>query len=382
MKKLWILLLLLVLLLSGCTTKPITEEPTEEDPIVLLEKEGLNSSYIEWYGRHAYLNEAEYFYHTATGFKIEFYGRVLDINLQLEEKNNDIYYAYAKDGEDLLTSGVFVQSDLESTLRIEFDTYDHHTVEVVKLSEPEDGLTSVKKVTTNGYLKEVTPIDNQLHFLLIGASGISGHGALGSPGQERTTANSSSLHAFGYLTAAYFNGSYEFVANSGWGLAFGYNDRTGEDNIAKAYDFIGIDSDQQIIDIPYDHVKQPDFIIINIGGNDYTAVINRLTGFEKSEKIQEFKTAVANFIFKLRADAPTAHILWTMTEGSLNGTAANEVISQLGENDRMFVHMVIIKQVGDDGDLAGANNHASYITHQKSAQLLIDFIEDNIQTNQ
>jgi len=183
------------------------------------------------------------------------------------------------------------------------------------------------------------------------------------------------LHAFGYLTAAHFNGSYEFVANSGWGLAFGYNDRTGEDNIAKAYDYIGIDSDQQIIDIPYDHFKQPDFIIINIGGNDYTAVINRLTGLEKSEKIQEFKTAVANFIFKLRTDAPTAHILWTMTEGSLNGTAANEVISQLGENDKSFIHMVIIKQVGDDGDLAGADNHASYITHQKSAQLLINFIE-------
>jgi len=90
MKKLWILLLLGVLLLSGCTVKPITEETTEEDPISLLEKEGLNSSYIQWYGRHTYLNEVEYFYHTATGFKIEFYGRVLDIYLLLEDKNNDI----------------------------------------------------------------------------------------------------------------------------------------------------------------------------------------------------------------------------------------------------------------------------------------------------
>ena len=59
-----------VLLLSGCTVKPITEETTEENPISLLEKEGLNSSYIQWYGRHTYLNEVEYFYHTATGFKI------------------------------------------------------------------------------------------------------------------------------------------------------------------------------------------------------------------------------------------------------------------------------------------------------------------------
>jgi len=374
MTKLWILLLSLGFFLSGCSVESVIEEPTEES-IKVLEKSELNSSYIEWYGRHAYQNEREYFYHTATGFRLEFYGRVLDIELRLEDKNHDIYYSYAKDGEDLLTSGVYVQSEFESTLRIEFDTYDHHVVELVKRSEPEDGLTSLHRISTNGYLKEVTIPEDQPHFLLIGASGISGHGALGSPGQARTTENSSSLHAFGYLTAAHFEGSYEFVSNSGWGLAFGYNDVSGEDNIVKAYDYIGIDPDQQIIDITYDHAKQPDFIIINIGGNDYTAVINKLSGFAKTEKILEFKAAVADFIFKLREDAPEAHILWTMTEGSQNGTAANEVINQLSALDKAFVHMVIIKQVGDDGDLAGANNHASFITHQKSTQLLIDVIE-------
>ena len=374
MTKIWILLLGLGFVLSGCSVEPVIEEPTEES-IKVLEKSELNSSYIEWYGRHAYQNEREYFYHTATGFRLEFYGRVIDIELRLEDKNHDIYYSYAKDGEDLLTSGVFVQSEFESTLRIEFDTYDHHVVELVKRSEPEDGLTSLHRISTNGYLKEVTIPEDQPHFLLIGASGISGHGALGSPGQARTTENSSSLHAFGYLTAAHFEGSYEFVSNSGWGLAFGYNDVSGEDNIVKAYDYIGIDPDQQIIDITYDHTKRPDFIIINIGGNDYTAVINKLSGFAKTEKILEFKAAVADFIFKLREDAPEAHILWTMTEGSQNGTAANEVINQLSALDKAFVHMVIIKQVGDDGDLAGANNHASFITHQKSTQLLIDVIE-------
>lgn len=382
MTKLWILLLFFAFIFSGCSVEPALEEPTEENPVFMLEKTELNSSYIEWYGRHAYQDEKEYFYHTASGFKIEFYGRVLDIELVLENKNNDIHYSVAKDGEDLLTSEIFIQKNIESTLRVEFDTYDHHVVEVVKRSEPEDGLTSVKRIITNGFLKEVDLIENQLHFLLIGASGISGHGALGSPGQARSTANSSSLHSFGYLTAAFFQGSYEFVSNSGWGLAFGYNDTSGENNIAKAYEYIGIDLDQNIIDIPYDHLKVPDFIIINIGGNDYTAVINKLSGFAKTEKILEFKTAVANFILKLRSDAPSAHILWTMTEGSLNGNAANDVINQLSESDKAFVHMVIIKQVGDDGDLEGANHHASFITHQKSAQNLIDVINDILSTKE
>ncbi|MBU1143713.1 MAG: hypothetical protein KKH92_08735 [Firmicutes bacterium] len=374
MKKV-LILLLMIFTLAGCSQTDDTEEPTE-DYIKLLDKENLNSSYIEWYGRHIVQNNRVYFYHTATGFKVLFHGRVLNITMHLEDKNHDIYYSVGKDGEDLVSSEVFVQSDEISILTIEFDSYADHTVEVVKRSEPEDGITSIESIETNGYFKEVLTNDEQPHFLIMGASGISGHGALGSPGQPRTTLNSSSLHAFGYLTAKAFRGSYEFVANSGWGLKFGYNDPSGEVNIAKAYDYIGIDHNQDIVEIEYNHAKVPDYIIINLGGNDYTAVINRLSGFDKTEKILEFKQEVASFILKLRSDAPNAHILWTMTEGSQNGTAANEVFAQLSEDDKAFVHMVIIQQVGDDEDLAGANGHASYITHQKSAQNLIDVIND------
>jgi len=380
MKKILILLLML-LTLSGCSPAEITEEPSTEEYIKLLNKENLNSTYIHWYGRYIVQNDRVYFYHTATGFKVKFHGRVLNITMHLEHKNNDIYYSIGKDNEDLVSSEVYVQSEAKSILTIEFDSYSDHTVEVIKRSEPEDGITSIESMETNGYFKEVAINDEKPHFLIMGASGISGHGALGSPGQPRTTLNSSSLHAFGYLTAKAFQGSYEFVSNSGWGLKFGYNDLTGEKNIAKAYEYIGIDNNQDIVEIEYDHAKVPDYIIINLGGNDYTAVINKLSGFEKTEKILEFKAAVASFILKLRSDAPNAHILWTMTEGSQNGTAANEVINQLAESDKAFVHMVIIKQVGDDGDLAGANNHASYITHQKSAQILVNKIIELSENN-
>ena len=381
MKKIGIVVLLLtILFVVGCVNVPEETPLTEEPTLSVIETEALNSSYVSWYGRAHYQDEQMFFYHSATGFKLSFYGRVVEIEFLLLEKINDIYYSVAKDGEDLLTSDTFVQSDGTSSLFVEFDTYDFHTIEVVKRSEPEDGITAVKKITTNGYFIEVEKED-QPHFLIIGASGISGHGALGSPGQQRSTANSSSLHSFGYLTAHAFNGSYEFVSSSGWGLAFGFNDRSGQSNIAKAYDYVGINPNREIVDVLYDHEIVPDYIIINIGGNDYTSVINRLTGFERSEKVLEFKGAVAAFILKLRAQAPDAHILWTMTEGSMNGKAAREVIDMLDLEDRDFVHVVIIKQVGEDCDLAGANNHASYATHQKSAQNLIDQINAILNTN-
>lgn len=190
----------------------------------------------------------------------------------------------------------------------------------------------------------------------------------------RTTENSSSLHSFGYLTASHFNATYEFVSNSGWGLAFGFNDITGKHNIFKAYDSIGISANQEVLDISYNHIKVPDVVIVNIGGNDYSAVINKLSGFDKEDKINEFKDKVSTFILKLRQDAPRAHIFWTMTEGSFNGTAASQVINLLDKEDLKYVHVVIIKKVGEDGDPIGANNHSSYITHMKSSENLIEAI--------
>ncbi len=374
MKKRSILIILMGIFLSACQVNdtPLIPDVTQTKT---LESNQLTSDFVVWFGRHTYLNEQVYYYHTATGFKVEFYGRLIEIEMKLENKQNDIYYSISKNGEDILEGDVFVQSDALENIIIEFDSFDHHTLEVIKRSEPEDGVTSIQRITTNGYFKTVTTDDDHPHFLIMGASGISGHGALGQQGQPRTTENSSSLHAFGYLSARAFNGSVEFVSSSGWGLRFGFNDLSGQDNIARAYDYVGIDPSREIINIEHDHgINVPDYIIINLGGNDYNAVINKLTGFARTEAILEFKEAVAAFILELRKNAPEAHIIWTMTSGSQNGSAAKEVILLLDDIDQAFVHVVVIQQVGQGGDPIGANQHASYETHQKSAQNIIDLI--------
>ncbi len=377
MKRILIAILLSIsLMLTGCETELGTVTPTDTDEkISYLEKEDLKSDYISWYGRHQTLVDQEYFYYTATGFKASFTGRIIDVTLSLTDKHNNIYFSVTKDDESLLDEQVLVLSDETQTFRVTFDTYEDHVIQVVKRSEPEDGITSLVSLETNGEFNKIVEQEEAPHFLIIGGSGISGHGALGSAGQARTTENSSSLHSFGYLTASSFDGSYEFVSNSGWGLAFGYNDRTGTTNITTAYESIGIDPNQDVIDVQYDHSVIPDIIIVNIGGNDYTSVINRLSGFEKEEKIAEFKAKVGEFILTLREDAPNAHIFWTMTSGSLNGTAALSVFGLLDPEDQPYIHMVVIKATGEDGDPVGANGHSSYITHQKSAAILVEAIE-------
>lgn len=367
------IVVLFVLILSACQPKAEEDPNDQQDKIKVLEKESLLSDYIQWYGRTLYEDDEVHFYYTATGFKIHFTGSAVIITLGLSAKQDDIYFSLAKDGESLLDSSVLILDKTTQSFTITFEEYGVHEIELVKRSEPEDGVTSLLSIETNGEFHPVEQTEAP-HFLIIGGSGISGHGALGEPWEDRSTSNSSSLHSFGYLTAIRFQGSFEFVSSSGWGLAFGYNDRTGETNIQDAYESVGINSYRQIIDVPYNHQVIPDVIIVNIGGNDYTSVINQLTGFDKENKIQEFKTAVATFILKLRADAPEAHIFWTMTSGSINGTAAESVINLLSEEDKQFVHLVVIKSIGADGTPVGANGHASYETHLLSAQILIDQI--------
>ena len=95
-----LILVMGLMILSACEKDEIID-PIIPDKIDVLENELLISEYIEWYGRVETLNEKVYFYYTATGFKIEFTGRVVDITLSLEDKNNDIYFSVGKDGESL-----------------------------------------------------------------------------------------------------------------------------------------------------------------------------------------------------------------------------------------------------------------------------------------
>ncbi|MDR2822664.1 MAG: hypothetical protein LBV58_03845 [Acholeplasmatales bacterium] len=374
MKKTIILLLLIFSAFVSYSCVNI-DEPIIDDSenIKLLTGTDLTSEYIIWNGRHLFKDDRQYFYNTATGFIICFDGREVIISLILENSNQDIYFSIFKDKEVLLDSNVFSISDSEDIL-ISFDEPGIHYIELVKRSEPQDGETSLKSIETNGTFKKIEK-EEKPHFLLLGASGISGHGALGLPNTPRSTANSSSLHSFGYLTAKNFNGTVEFVSNSGWGVAFGFNNQSTTNNILNAYDYYGISSSEKLIGENYEHNNYiPDVIIVNAGGNDYSAVINKLTGFEKQNKIDEFKAAVFSLLMKLRTDAPDALIIWTMTSGSLNGNAALSVINQLEQVDKAHIHMIVIKDVGE-GAPAGANGHCSYLTHQLSAEVLSDAIE-------
>jgi hypothetical protein len=352
------------------TTSNITSTQTEN--VKILENELLHSDYIYYQGRHSYnaSKKVETIYHTSSGFDLSFIGTSLTIEFDLVG-NSTVYFMVSLDEEILPEGKRFSINKNKLTVQL-FTNLENtnHNITLLKDSEPEDGLTSIKNIKTDGTFL-LYQNSERLKFLCLGASGISGHGSIGLPDTGRTTLNSSSLHSFGYLTARMYKAEVAFVAQSGWGLKWGYNDKSGNVNIRTALDYIGIDQTQKIVDIPYDITEyQADYIIVNVGGNDYSSTINNASGSTQVTMINQFKESVAETCSYLLTKLPKAKIIWTYTSGSKNGLAAISAFSTLSASEQSRIFPTIIKQVGEDGDPEGADNHCSVYSHLKSAQLI------------
>jgi hypothetical protein len=382
-------MILLVATLFACetiksTTSSVstTSHLTSGEDISSLKELSLNDSpLVRWIGRTHYdeIESARKFYYTGTGFVVKFIGTELTITLS--GTNTDVstkrpYFTVSVDDEVAPVGRTFILTQPEMTLTVaEGLTYGEHTVTFLKRSEAEDSTNSISSISTDGFFQTAPPASDY-KVLIIGGSGISGHGNLGTQYTSCTTANSDSLQSFGYLTARALQADFQFVSASGWGLVWGYNatNRNGTVNIRTAFDKIGIGDDSELIDIEYDHQEFiPDIIIVNIGGNDYTDYVLKQTGDALVLAKLQFRQAVAEFVTHLHTLYPDARILWTHT-GSQNGSEAAVAIGDLDPKSD-YTSVVIINKVGSEGDPIGADNHASVITHQKIANALVSLIQ-------
>jgi hypothetical protein len=336
---------------------------------------------IRWLGRtHFVSNEdKQYFYHTGTGFSIRFYGTSLTIEIHATNTDSSSkrpYFIVSLDDEIAPEGKVVYLTEATTSLTlVEGLEVGEHVITFLKRSEPIDSTTAISSIETDGYFLSPPPA-SLINVLILGGSGISGHGNLGIPNTARTTANSDSTQAFGYLTARALQAEFQFVAASGWGLKWGHNpsNRNGTVNIRTAFNTIGIQTNEELVDIPFDTQSFiPTYIIVNLGGNDFDAHIANLEGAAIGLAKAEFRAAVAEFVTTLHALYPQAIILWTHT-GSQNGVEADAAIGDVDPR-HTYVHVVVIPKVGSDGDLEGAAGHASVKTHQRTAIELVEFIQ-------
>ncbi len=383
MKKISIvsIMMLSLLFVFGCDTQTTPSEKA----MTKLSARDLKDDYVLWHGRTHYNTETEhmYFYHTASGFTVTFEGTALTIDIHATNTENlalrPCFSVLIND--QMVDEGYVIALESPSSTITLIDDLDYgiHTVQLIKRSEARDSMTSITRIETDGtFLPTYNTFD--MNILVLGASGVSGNGVFGSLGTPRTTENSSSLHAFPYKTASALNADIAYVASSGWGLKWGFNptNENGTVNIRSAFEKVGIDDNQMLVDINYDfHDFIPDFIIINLGGNDYNAHISTLSGEARLSAEQSFQEAVIECVTTLNALYPNAVIFWTHTSSN-NGLLASTVLSDL-DPTRTFVETITIHSPGAFGDPVGSGNHASQITHQRNAALIIERIQARLQ---
>ena len=372
-------LLMSMLTLVGCRE----EEPEVQNVNLLLAEDMLSAdkAYVKLEGRYDYTEPSGSdpgrinLYHTASGFTVQFTGTALYAEFYSEitgdsQKHNP-YYNVAVDDEVLPTTAedrTFCLTGGQQRITIvESLPYGEHTVKCLKMSEPYDALTSIVLMETDGsFVERDAAYDaGNFRFMFVCASGGSGHGSLGysenGGNLGRTTANSSSLHAFNYLTARMFDADVQFVANSGWGVSYP-KDRS----ILDVLDYSGITISNHVSGAQetatWDHQRWiPDVIIFNIGGNDTTA-----NGFEKAT----YQKEVVQLVKRLHELYPKAYMIWTHTNSNA-GKYAVSALTDAGIMKESYIQVAIIPKVGADGTV-GANNHNSIATHIATADILKD----------
>ena len=377
------LIMAVILFVSGCSFG--NSDKTDSQDVSYIAGETLNdSSVVRWIGRTEYSQSEEkvYTYFTATGFTVNFTGTSLYVKYSATNTDSDVnrpYFVCMVDGQTAEEGASFCLTSPTQTVKVLSNLENgNHSATILKRSEPENSLTAVCEIFTDGVFLKPSE-HNGLRFQIIGSSGISGHGCLGSPSEDWTTANSSSLQGFGYLAAQKFGAECQFASASGMGMVWSYR---GVSPMPQTYEATGLiasyNSNGSTKSVSahgnWDHTKwTPDVVIANIGGNDWNNKINKLTAgsAERTAAENQFKEAIVGLVTRIHDLYANAKIIWTCNSTSSgNGKLAYDAVQTLSFKNKIFF-------VSIDSTKDGADNHAGLATQQANATIVADAITYN-----
>ena len=353
---------------------------TQIDPYLVNNISGeflVDDLMIRWLGRTNYVttNSTNYFYFTASGFEVKFYGTSLTASLVtgVNPIGKEPHLVVFIDGETDPTKGTLLVMDqvkktytLASGLEL-----GEHTVRVLKRSESIDSLTGLFEISTDGNFLEGNPLRTR-KIEVIAASSSAGFGNLAANSSEaKTTQNSDGLRAYAYLASRMLNSEINIFSASGWPLLKG--PWTGTNNIPSAYDFVNVYSSVQ-----WNHDRyEPDVVIINLGTNDWS-YITTLSGAARTDAILNFENAFVEFIEDIHTIHPNAKIVVAyglmaevnIYQPTLN--AVNKAMVALPDVDIFYIQLPSVNAV----DGIGSSNHPSLATHIKAGQALAEALSE------
>lgn len=339
-----------------------------------IEKEFLlDPAKINWLGRHAYqtATNANYFYFTASGFEVKFYGTELSAELITGANaiGKEPHLVVLVDGETNPENGTLIIMDQVKKTYVLASDLDEglHSIRVLKRSESIDSLTGLSKVSTDGYFVDVDPLKER-KIEVIAASSSAGFGNLAANSNEpKTTQNSDGLRAYAYLAARMLNAEINIFSASGWPLVKG--PWTGNNNIPQAYEFVNVYSS-----IEWDHSSyEPDVVLINLGTNDWS-YINQLQTADKTQAILTFENAYVDFIgriHELHPDATIVIVYGLMNETNVYTPTENAVSKAQIAYPNLDLYAIQLPSVNAQEGI-GSSNHPGLLTHIRAGGVLAE----------
>jgi len=370
----------------------IEAEIIDPDRTSLLEGESMNDfRYVRWIGRTYYnaLESVKYFYFTASGFEISFYGTEIKVTLKASNHNvigKQAYIVILLDGEEDPTQGTTIKLDKsqgEYTLATGLDE-GFHSVKVLKRSEASDSNTGVVAVSTDGYFTNA-PAPKAFKIQFIAASSSTGYGNLGSLAVAKSTDNSNGLLGYAYLSTYLLDAEINIFAASGWGVSRGYN--TGgfvstTQNIPAAYEKYAIDGSNMVYTGAGDWNDSdyvPDVIVVNLGTNDFNA--SGYSGMSAEDKLllsNQFITDYTAFLQVLHNTHPDAIIIVAyglMGETPTVGPFTLQVIANANSIfGKTVVYPFVMEAAGTAPNAFGSNYHPNVGTSKIVAMDLAELI--------
>ncbi len=373
----------LLMLVSGCTSN--TELPSDgsgQNQTSTIESENTmenitftpDETNVKLIGRTANDSGILWLALSASGIEFTFTGTSASITIAGDSMINSgpdkqARFAVYIDGEKTLDTQV---DAAEKTYDIfSADTEKETTVKILKLSESAESTMGIKSVSIVGRDVAPTP-EKDLKIEFIGDSITCGYGVDDEVKEHSfSTSTEDATKAYAYKTAQLLDADYSLVSYSGHGIISAYTN-DGKKNtsglvppiyeqFAKSYGSYDGIFNVSLIDWDFSRF-QPDMVVINLGTNDASYCGSN------QERIDEYSTAYAEFLKKVREHNPDAHILCVlgvMGDSLYKGVEKAVELYSTETGDTKISSLRLTPQNGSTG--YAADWHPTEATHEIAA---------------
>lgn len=248
-----------------------------------------------------------------------------------------------------------------------------HVIRVIKLSESAMSTCGIAKIEIDGEIGPTEPKDKRIEF--IGDSITCGYGVDDEDRDHHfATGTEDVTKAYAYLTAQAMDVDYSMVSFSGYGIVSGYTgtgEKMGHQLVPDYYEKFGFSygtykEKYKPQDSVWDFSKrQPDLIVINLGTNDMSYVL------DKEDRREEYITGYLAFLKTVRRCNAKARILCVLgLMGEALCPAVEETVERYKKEtgDTRISYMGFSDQLPEDGYVA--DWHPTERTHTKAADKL------------